>query len=228
MDKLFILGTTEYSFMIHRMIEKEGQFDILGHAVSKSQFAYNLGLCSKRGVKLYEFENLKENVEFGDPVNVLNTIGYSKMNQIREKMYNECIELGYHPVNYISHQSICLSKIEGSGNIIFPGAYIGTNVSVDNNNVFYSGTVITHDIKIGSHNFFAANSTVGGMVLVGNNCFIGMGAVIRNRLVVSDSTLVGAGGYLDMDTEKEDVIVPPKSIKLRKKSSEVNLTPRRK
>lgn len=226
MEKIFILGTTEYSFMIHSMIEQEGQYEILGHTVSGSEYNRNFKLCHERGIQLYEFEQLKDYVNPGDSVNVLNTVGYSKMNQIREKMYNQCIDLGYRLVNYISSRSICLSAISGIGNIVFPGAYIGTNVKIGDDNVFYAGSVMTHDIKVGNHNFIAANSTVGGMVSISNNCFIGMGAVIRNKLIVADYTLVGAGSYLDVDTDKEDVFVPAKSVKLKKKSNEVNLIPR--
>lgn len=228
MEKVFIIGTTEYSFMIHSMIKQEGQYDVVGHTVNEKYIGENEDMCQKKGTCLYPFEKLHDFVCASDGVYVVNTVGYSNMNRTRQKMYEQCIDLRYCPVNYISNRAICLSEIKGSGNIIFPGAYIGTNVDIGDNNVVYAGVVLTHDITIGSHNFIAANSTVGGVVSIGNNCFIGMGSVIRNRLNISDYTLVGAGAYLDVDTEEKDVFVPPKAIKLIKKSNEVNLIPRRK
>lgn len=224
--RIFILGTTDYSFMIHTMIEQEGHYEIIGHTVSKDQVSQNSEKCREKGTLLFAFEELEGFVEHGESVNVINTIGYSNMNQTREKMYAQCMELGYISINYVSSRSICLSEMEGNGNVVLPGAYIGTNVKVGNDNVIYSGVVLTHDICVGSHNFFAANSTVGGCSTIGDNCFIGMGAVIRNRLAVSDFTLIGAGGYLDTNTESEDVVVPPRSVKLNKKSREVNLIPK--
>lgn len=228
MKKVFIVGTTEYSFMIHSMIKQEGQYDVVGHTVNEKYIRENEDICKKKGTCLYPFEKLHDFVCASDSVYVVNTVGYSNMNRTRQKMYEQCIDLRYNPVNYISNRAICLSEIKGSGNIIFPGAYIGTNIDMGNNNVVYAGVVLTHDIVVGDHNFIAANSTVGGVVHVGNNCFIGMGSVIRNRVNISDYTLIGAGTYLDLDTGKEDVIVPPRAIKIKKKSSEVHLIPQRK
>lgn len=227
MDKVFIIGTTEFSFMIHSIIKREGQYDMVGHTVNEKYIRENEDICKKKGTCLYPLENLFDFVCANDGVYVVNTVGYSNMNRTRQKMYEQCIDLGYSPVNYISNRAICLSEIKGNGNIIFPGAYIGTNVDIGNNNVVYAGVVLTHDITVGDHNFIAANSTVGGVVRIGDNCFIGMGSVIRNRLNISDYTLLGAGAYLDHDTDKEDVFVPPRAIKLKKKSSEVHLIPQR-
>lgn len=228
MEKVFIIGTTEYSFMLHSMIKQEEQYEVLGHSVNEEYLKENEEICEKRGTHIYALENLQDIIGKNNTVNVINTVGYSNMNKTREKMFDQCIDLGYRPLNFISNRSICLSDLNNQGNIVFPGAYIGTNVHMGNNNVVYAGVVLTHDITMGNHNFIAANTTVGGVVSIGNNCFIGMGSVIRNRLNISDYTLVGAGAYLDVDTEEKDVFVPPKAIKLIKKSNEVNLIPRRK
>ena len=162
MDKIFIIGTTEYSFMIHSMIEQEKQYEVVGHTVNEKYIEENEDICKKKGTRLYAFEKLHDFVYSNDRVNVVNTVGYSNMNQMRQKMYEQCRALGYRSVNYISNRAVCFSEIHGSGNIIFPGAYIGTNVDMGNNNVVYAGSVLTHDIIVGDHNFIAANSTVGG------------------------------------------------------------------
>lgn len=167
MEKVFIIGTTEYSFMIHSMIEQERQYEVLGHTVSEKYIEENVKICEEKNTCLYAFEKLQDIVGNLKTVNVLNTIGYSDMNQTRQRMFEQCVALGYKPVDYISNRSICLSNLKGQGNIVLPGAYIGTNINMGDNNVVYAGAVLTHDILVGSHNFIAANTTVGGRCALG-------------------------------------------------------------
>lgn len=221
MKKIFILGTTEYAFMLNKMITQEDAFHILGHTCNASQVEDNREVCATHGVELFAFEELPA---IEEKVCILNAIGYSHMNDTRKRLFQDCIERGYEPVNYISNRAIVLSEIEGRGNIVFPGAYIGTNVKVGEGNVFYTGAVMTHDIVVQDFNFIAANTTVGGVVSIGSNCFIGMGSTIRNRIHISDYTLVGAGAYLDHSTNREDVVVPARSVVLDRKSMEMSLT----
>ena len=41
MKSIYILGTTEYSFMIHEMIRREGVYNVIGHVCSESQIETN-------------------------------------------------------------------------------------------------------------------------------------------------------------------------------------------
>ena len=221
MRDIFILGTTEYAFMLHTMIEQEKEFHVIGHTCSAEQVENNRNVCTKHFTELFPFEELGTII---NQVNILNAIGYSRMNETRKRMSFECINRGYSLVNYISKRAILLSELKGTGNIVFPGAYIGTNIQIGDGNVFYTGSVLTHDIEVGEFNFFAANSTIGGVVTIGSNCFIGMGATIKNRIEIADYTLIGAGAYVDHSSNKEDVIVPCRSVTLEKKSYEISLT----
>lgn len=226
MRDIFILGATKYSFMIHQFIDQEHQYRVLGHTVNEPYIQGVQSECEKRNVNIYPLERLKDCCRKGVPILILNTLGYTDMNRTREKLSIQCKQLGYNLVNFISNRAIVLSAVSGEGNIIFPGAYIGTDVTIGDNNVFYSGVVMTHDITIGNNNFIAANVTSGGEVEIGNNCFIGMGSTLRNRIKISDYSLIGASSYLSHSTRENEVIVPAKSITLDKNSFEVSLTPK--
>lgn len=226
MKEIFILGATKYSFMIHTFIEQEKTYRIIGHTVNEKYIESAKLECKNRNISLYPLERLSEMATSDNIIYILNTLGYTNMNRTREMLSIQCEKLGYRLINYISSRAIVLSEITGNGNIVFPGAYIGTGVSVGNNNVFYAGTVMTHDITIGNNNFFAANVTSGGEVTIGNNCFIGMGATLRNRICLSDYSLVGAASYLSHNTKKMEVVVPEKSITLTKNSFQICLTPK--
>lgn len=226
MDKIFILGATKYSFMIREFILQEQQYEVIGYTVNKQYMGGSLALCEKMGAKLFPFEELNQYVDSSEKVFVLNTLGYTNMNKTRQKLHNECIMLDYVPISFISKRAIVLSDMIGSGNIIFPGAYIGTNVIIGDCNVFYAGCVITHDITIGNNNFIAANVTIGGETHISNNCFLGMGATVRNRVSLSDYSLIGANAYLSHSTNDCEVVVPARSVTLEKNSFELDLTPR--
>ena len=226
MNKIFIIGATKYSFMIRDFILQEKQFEVIGHTVNQRYIDSCLPLCNKLGIKLFPFEDLAKYTDSSEKVFVLNTLGYTNMNKTRQALHKECLELGYFSVNYISNRAIVLTKTFGTGNIVFPGSYIGTDVRIGDCNVFYAGCVVTHDIKIGDYNFVAANVTIGGETQIGNNCFLGMGATLRNRIVLSDYSLIGASAYISHNTKAYEVVVPERSISLDKKSFEMCLTPK--
>lgn len=218
--KIYILGTTDFSFMIHQMIDQEEEMEIVGHVVSQSDYSKNIEKCKMHNTKLYPLEDLESQSQ---NINILNTIGYTCMNKIRENITEECMRRNYQVVEYISRRAIVLSENRGMGNIVLPGAYIGTGIKMGDGNIFYAGCVFTHDISIGNYNFFAANGTYGGFISIGNNCFVGMGAVVKNRVSMGHSVLVGAGTYVSHDVKDEEVIVTPSAIVLEKKSSEINI-----
>lgn len=220
--EIYIIGTTDFSFMIGEFIELENQYNVVGYAVSASEIEKNIIRCQDRNVKLFCLEDiLKQNKD--NQLYLLNTIGYTKMNSTHERISCFCRENGAKMINFVSKNALNYGIIKGTNNLILPGAYIGTNVFLENDNIVYVGTVLTHDIQIGNNNFIAANCTVGGNVKVKNNCFIGMGTTIKNSVIIDSYTLVGAGCYVKNNTKAESVIVPNKSIELNKKSIEMKI-----
>ena len=158
-----------------------------------------------------------------DDIGIINTVGYTNMNSIRERIYCQCKEKGYKVESYVSPNAVIYAneKDIGEGNLILPSAFVGHNIKIGNNNIIFSGVNLTHEIKIGNNNFFAAGSTIGGYVTIKNNCFLGLNSIIKNRVELEDRTLVGAGAYISHSTEKNSVYVPPKSYKLDKYSNEL-------
>lgn len=223
MEKIYILGTTKYSFMIHQMILQENAYDVLGHTVSEFDVERYRNICRKNNTNIVALEDLFDQVHKGENVKILNTLGYSKMNTVRQKLYQLCNSHGVESVSYISSRATVLSNDIGKSVIILPTAYIGPSVRIGNNTTIYSMAVLTHDIKVGENCFIAANVTCGGEVKIQDNCFIGMGATIKNQITLAPFTLVGAGAYVAKDSGIYDVVVPVRSVTLEKKSIEVSI-----
>ena len=215
MEKIIIFGTTVFSKMVARYIEMEQAAEVVAFCADEA-YINEKTILDKPVIAFEKADYLYPPCEY----KFLNTIGYTKMNKMREYVSQKCMYKGYELFNYISKKAEIYEKIDGCNNIIMPNAFVGFGVSMGNNNIIYSGCMLTHDIKIGNNNFLAANSTFGGNVQIGNNCFVGLNATVKNSVKIGNKCLVGAGTYISKDIEDEKVVVPARNTVLEKKSEE--------
>jgi acetyltransferase EpsM len=66
----------------------------------------------------------------------------------------------------------------GHGNLVLPGAYIGTKCVVGSHNLIFPGVSITHHNRVGDFCFFSPNASVGGFTQIGDTCKVGMNCVV--------------------------------------------------
>lgn len=215
---IIVFGNTEYSYMIAKYIEELNGNKIIAFTVDKQY----IDKPYLHELPVIPFENIEnqsaiENVEF------IIGVGYKSMNSVREKIYNILKKKNYQVGSFIHPKAIIETNNIGEGNIVLSGAYIGKNVEIGNANIFWNNCNISHDISIGDFNYFAPSSTFGGFVNIKNNCFFGLNCIVKNGISVSSSSLIGAGAYLDVDTDPFDVYVPPRSLKLKYKSVDMNI-----
>jgi acetyltransferase-like isoleucine patch superfamily enzyme len=170
MENIIILGTTQFSVMIHKLIEHEKLARVVAYTINSEYIEKLENQESFNNLPLVPFESIETSYSTKE-YKILNTLGYSRMNNLRMEKFEECKSKGYMLYNYVSNNANVYSTISGEGNLILPGSFIGNNVEIGNSNVFYTASVITHDVVIGNNSFFAASTTVGGNVLINNNCF---------------------------------------------------------
>lgn len=216
--KFIVFGNTEYAYMLAKYIEETADNKVLAFTVDRA-YIDNPYFNEFPVIPFEEIENhfSSEEVEF------IIGIGHKAMNSVREDIFNRIKGKGYSIGNFIHPNAIVEASEIGEGNIILCGAYIGRNAKIGDANIFWNNCNISHDAVMGDFNYIAPSVTFGGFVNVGNKCFFGLGSIVKNGLMVASSTLIGAGAYLDKDTEPCDVYVPAKSVKLKYKSSEMNI-----
>jgi sugar O-acyltransferase (sialic acid O-acetyltransferase NeuD family) len=150
-------------------------------------------------------------------------VGYSKMNSVRERLYKITKSLGYSLPNYISPKCNYLSSEKiGDNNFILEDNTIQPYVKIGSNNVLWSGNHLGHDVKIGDNNFISSHVVISGFTIIGNNCFIGVNSTLRDSIEIADNNLIAAGAIIMNNTEAGDVYLPPRSVKMSKKSSELD------
>jgi len=151
-------------------------------------------------------------------------VGYSKMNGIREQLYNRVKSYGYLMPNYISPKCNFLTNNPiGDNNFILEDNTIQPFAKIGSNNVLWSGNHIGHDVFIGNHNFITSHVVISGFTQIKNNVFIGVNATLRDDIIIEDKTLIAAGAIIMKSTEKEQVYLPAQSSVFHKKSTEIKI-----
>lgn len=215
MKKLIIIGNSEHAYTMFHYIEMTHFGEVEGFCVNEKYISDKL-FCGKPVIALEKLESVYDPNE----VSLIMGIGYTKMGDIKEKIYLECKEMGFSFENYIHPTAILCEDIQiGEGNNILEGVILESGVEMGDCNLIFGGAMIAHDTKVGSFNSFSVKSTVAGYSDVRNHCFIGANSTVRDHVVIADYSLIGAAAYADHDMNEYEVLVPQKSVTLEGKKS---------
>jgi sugar O-acyltransferase (sialic acid O-acetyltransferase NeuD family) len=215
--KLLIFGTGDFAQLANYYFLKEGIYEVVAFVVHR-QYLVNNFFEDKPVVA---FENLAATHPPAGYTMFI-AIGYNGMNAVREKVYHQAREMGYMLANYISPQCTYLSSFKPGDNcFIFEDNTIQPFVKIGSNVIIWSGNHIGHHSQIESHNFITSHVVISGRCIVKSNCFLGVNATVVNNVTIANNCVIGAGAVITSDTEAGGVYVPPKIIKLGKKSSEI-------
>jgi len=187
MKKYVIYGDTAFAEELFLIIIKEGRDSVVAFTNDKEFVTRN----SILGVPVYPTNELEDHV--GNSFEILIAYGYVKMNQLREKVYNECLSYGWRIGSYVSINSTCFSESIGEGTMIWPNCYIGPNVKIGRCNIIQSSCTLPHDNELGDFNYLAPGVVMGGRSIVKNHCFIGLNSTVKSEVCLSDYTLLGCG-----------------------------------
>lgn len=212
MNQLIIIGNTRFSSLLYRILEEEG-YRVVAFCVSKKY-------CSSstfEGLPLLPFEEIESSLNI-EECSFLISIGYSKMNKVREFFYLECEKRKYNIFTFISKKAtVCLSTI-GKGSIILPTAYVGPNSNVGVCSIIWNGCNVSHDDTIGSFSYLSPCSAIAGGVRIGSYTFFGINCTIKNDVTIGDNCLVGASSYVNSNTEDDSVYVGVPARKIEKEN----------
>lgn len=178
--KLIIMGTTPFSIMLYKIIEKEQFASVLAFTTGRAF----MDKTELEGIPIVAFEELSDSFDMNQCM-ILNTIGYSQMNDIRKKVFFQIREEGYKLCTFISANANVY--------IIMPGAFVGPYVELGVSDIIYANVSLTHHITIGDFVFIGSGCVVGGNVKIGDNCFVGLNSTIKNKAKIPSYTLIGSG-----------------------------------
>jgi sugar O-acyltransferase (sialic acid O-acetyltransferase NeuD family) len=217
---LIIFGTGATARMALYYFENEANFTVKAFTVD-SQFISGDDFC---GRPLVAFEEIHRKFPPSD-YSMFIGIGYTQMNLVRESKYDAAKGFGYSLASFVSPRANVLSTEPiGDNCLIMEGNTIQPWVRIGQNVIMWSGNHVGHDSTIEDHCFLTSHVVVSGFVRVGHHSFLGVNATLRDGITIAPFTLIGAGAVILRNTEERGVYVPPRTISLDKKSTDLEIS----
>lgn len=213
--KLVIVGYKLLAEVAHSYFEEFSDYQVVAFAChqefKKEDEIYGLPLSSIESLpKLYPPEE----------VEVFVAIGYTKMNKIRQRVYEELKSLNYKFATFVHPDvKIWQSNKIGENVLILENNTIQPFTEIGNNTILWSGNHVGHHSKIGHNCFISSHVVISGCCIIGDNVFMGVNAAIHDSIKIADECLIGAGALISKSTSEKGVY-PPSSTKVFKKNSE--------
>lgn len=202
MEKVVIFGVGELSQLAKYYLDNDNRFEVVGFTVDSEYI-----IDSFEGLSVVSFDDI-ERFYPNDRYKLFITIGYSKVNSVREKKYKEAKEKGYECISYISPEATMASNVViGENCFIFENNNIQPYVEIGNNCILWSGNHIGHHSLIRDNCFITSHVVISGGVEVGGNTFIGVNATLRDHIKIGKANVIGAGALILSDTDDNKVFM---------------------
>lgn len=185
MRNLIIFGDTPFAERVFKYINFEGKDKVIAFTQEKNFISKK----ELQGLPVIPFEKL-DSVE--ESLEIVLGIGYTKMNKLKEKIYDMCISNGYKIATYISTNAIVYTNDIQEGCFIAPGSVVGPGCKIGKGNYLESSVVLSHDNELGDFNFLSTNTVLGGFSKVESNCFFGLHSTIKNDVTIASDNLFGS------------------------------------
>lgn len=172
------------------------------------------------GLPLIPFDKI-DKIYSPEYYQMINSIGFIEMNELREKKYYEAKQKGYKFTNYI-HESL----IQHDDVIIEENCIIYESVSIHPGSIIKKGTFISsnvsigHDTQIGEFNWINSGVSIAGSCKIGKNCFFGVNSSLANNISIGTSNFISANTLVNSNTKDNEVFLsePGQPIKISSKN----------
>ena len=219
MAKVIIFGVQDFAQLAKFYLQHDSEHEVVAFSVNEQYMP--LGKTFE-GLPVVAFENVEttyppSEFKFFAPMSP------SRMNRLRESVYQKIKEKGYDFVSYVSSKAT-----------VFPGAQIGDNcfiledntiqpfTSIGNNVVLWSGNHIGHHSVIKDHVSFTSHVVLSGHCTVEPFAFFGVNATIRDGIHIAEGSFIAMAAAVVLNTEPWGVYKGNPAKKGDKLSKELN------
>lgn len=205
MKKIIIFGLGDNAELVKYYFENDEKYKIDHKVVAFTVEKKFMDRKEFNGLPVVEFENI-EKLYPKEEYYLFIAVGYTAMNEVREKIYLLGKEMGYRYVNYISSKANIFTE------------------NIGENNFILEDNTIQPFVKIGNNCFITSQVVISGRCRIEDNCFIGVNSTIRDHVTVEYKSLIGAGAWISKNTEKYGVYLAEQATKINKKSIELKIS----
>ncbi|NIK72517.1 sugar O-acyltransferase (sialic acid O-acetyltransferase NeuD family) [Thermonema lapsum] len=219
MKKIVIFGTGDIAQIAKYYFEIDSPYQVVAFTVDKDYIQE----VQFEGLPIYPFEEIERHFPPNE-YEMFIALSYANMNKLRALKFQQAKEKGYRLVSYVSSKCTYLSQFNcGENCFIFEDNTIQPFVKIGDNVTIWSGNHIGHHSRIAAHNFISSHVVISGHCVLESYCFLGVNSTIGHNVTIAEGTLVGAAAVITKDTEPYSVWVPPRSVLLDKKSTDLKL-----
>src|SRR6185369_8921832 len=198
MAKVIIFGVQDFAQLAKFYLQHDSEHEVVAFSVNEQYMPEGKTF---EGLPVVAFEKVEttyppSEFKFFAPMSP------SRMNRLRESVYQNIKAKGYDFVSYVSSKAT-----------VFPGAQIGDNcfiledntiqpfTSIGNNVVLWSGNHIGHHSVIKDHVSFTSHVVLSGHCVVEAFSFFGVNSTIRDGIHIAEGSLVGMAAAVTANTE---------------------------
>lgn len=200
--KLVIIGVGETADIAYEYFTNDSSYEVVGFAVEKQY----KNIEKFKGQDVICVEDINE-IFPKDDFYLFVAISSSKLNTVRQRIYENMKNLGYSFATYVSSHAFVWKNVEiGENSFVFENNTLQPGVKIGNNVILWSGNHIGHHSFIGSNSFVSSHVVISGYCTVGENVFLGVNSTIINNIKIGDYSFVGAGALIQKDVPCDSVI----------------------
>ncbi|MEN9333622.1 MAG: hypothetical protein RLY35_802 [Bacteroidota bacterium] len=186
---VIIFGVKDFAELAHFYLTHDSEYHVVAFTVHRNFLPEEKLFC---GLPIVAFEDV-EALYPPSSFSFFAPMAPNKMNQLRERVYHEGKQKGYHFISYISSKCTNFATSIGENCFVLEDNTIQPFVQIGNNVVMWSGNHIGHHSVIGNHVMFTSHVVLSGHCIVGDYCLFGVNATIRDGLTIGNGTFVAMG-----------------------------------
>jgi len=211
--KIVLIGGGGHCKVVVSILKKLDNFEIVGIVDN-----YKAGSLIS-GIKIIGTDDDLEDIYKSGIHDALITVGSTKDNTKRCRLFNMAREIGYNFPIIISPEAIVDKSVRiDEGTVIMLGCIINIDSFIGKNCIVNTGAIIEHDCKIGNHCHIAPGVHISGEANIGELSFLGIGATIIQGIKIGKNVTIGAGSVVIKNILDNVIAVgnPVKIIKIKK------------
>jgi sugar O-acyltransferase (sialic acid O-acetyltransferase NeuD family) len=202
MSDVVIFGITDFGRIARLYLEADSEHRVVAFTAHREYVAAD----TFEGLPVIAFEDLPREHSPGS-ASMFVAAGFSKVNQVRSGIVEQCRERGYSFISYVSSQAMVWPTVPiGENTFIFEANVVQPGVSIGDDIVLWSGNHIGHDSTIEDHCFIASHVVISGNCRIGHHTFVGVNATFRDGVTVAPRCVIGAAAVVMRDTEEGSVL----------------------
>ncbi|HKU74700.1 MAG TPA: acetyltransferase [Pyrinomonadaceae bacterium] len=198
MAKVIIFGVQDFAQLAKFYLQHDSEHEVVAFSVNEQYLPEGKTF---EGLPVVAFENV-ETIYPPSEFKFFAPMSPSRMNRLRESVYQKIKEKGYELISYVSSKAT-----------VFPGAEIGDNcfiledntiqpfTSIGNNVVLWSGNHIGHHSVIKDHVSFTSHVVLSGHCTVEPFAFFGVNATVRDGIHIAEGSFIAMAAAVVLNTE---------------------------